>query len=212
MEPKYEPNSFKSKEERKATEEKKLDKIVTGPVRVKKKNEVQKRAESFLSDDVSSIKDFVVSSVLVPAAKKVISDTIGGITDIIRDSINVCLYGEAEARKKRQSSGGSRFSYEKCFDKDTRPVIGINRGRRYDDVVIGSKAEAEDVLSTLEEYIDRYEFASVANLNELLGISGDFTDRNYGWTDIRNASVERIRDEYGYGYVLKLPRALPREK
>lgn len=212
MDIKYEPNSFKSKEEQKAAEEKKLDKVVTNPVKVRKRNEVQKMADSFLSEDVSNIKSFVISEVLVPAAKKVISDTIGGISDIIKDSINVCLYGEAEARKKRQAGGGTRFSYEKCFDKsDSRPVIGINRGKRYDDVVISTRAEAEDVLSTLEEYISKYEFVSIANLNELLGISGDYTDRNYGWTDIRNASVVRVRDEYGYGYILKLPRALPRE-
>lgn len=216
MDIKYEPNSFKSKEERAAASkenEPKLEKAVTGPVKVRKKNEVQKFADSFLSEDVSNIKSYVISEVLVPAAKKVVSDTIGGIADIIRDSVNVCLYGEAEARRKRRDGSGSKFSYEKCYDKsDSRPVIGINRGKQYDDVVLDSRGEAEQVLDCLGEYIDKYEFASIADLNELLGISSTHADRNYGWTDIRNASVVRVRDGYGYGYVLKLPRALPREK
>jgi hypothetical protein len=39
----------------------------------------------------------------------------------------------------------------------------------------------------------------------LVGITGNYTDNKYGWTDIRSASVNRTRD----GYALKLPKALP---
>ena len=39
----------------------------------------------------------------------------------------------------------------------------------------------------------------------LVGVSGNYTDNKYGWTDIRNASVIRVRD----GYMIKLPKALP---
>jgi len=47
---------------------------------------------------------------------------------------------------------------------------------------------------------------SVADLYELVGIQGSYTDNKYGWTkNIRNASVVRVRD----GYLLKLPKALP---
>jgi hypothetical protein len=46
---------------------------------------------------------------------------------------------------------------------------------------------------------------SVADLYDLVGVTGNYTDNKYGWTDIRSASVIRVRD----GYMLKLPKALP---
>mgnify|MGYP006874877087 FL=1 len=45
---------------------------------------------------------------------------------------------------------------------------------------------------------------SVADLYDLVGITGKVTDNNFGWTDLRNASVTRDRD----GYLINLPRAI----
>ena len=39
----------------------------------------------------------------------------------------------------------------------------------------------------------------------LVGINGSYTDNKYGWTHLRSADVQRVRD----GYLLKLPKALP---
>jgi hypothetical protein len=45
---------------------------------------------------------------------------------------------------------------------------------------------------------------SVADFYDLVGVDGTYTDNKYGWTNIRNAYVNRVRD----GYVIKLPRAI----
>ena len=52
---------------------------------------------------------------------------------------------------------------------------------------------------------EAYQVVSVADFYDLVGVSGNYTDNKYGWTDIRNASVIRVRD----GYMIKLPKALP---
>ena len=57
----------------------------------------------------------------------------------------------------------------------------------------------------LNEIIDTYKIASVADLYDLVGLTGNYTDNRYGWTNIASADVIRTRD----GYQLKLPRALP---
>ena len=57
----------------------------------------------------------------------------------------------------------------------------------------------------MDELIEKFKVASVADLYDLVGVSCDYTANNYGWTNLRNASVVRVRD----GYLLKLPRALP---
>lgn len=58
----------------------------------------------------------------------------------------------------------------------------------------------------MDELIDMYGVVSVADLYDLVGITGNYTDNKYGWTNIRNAEPVRAM---GGGYMLKLPKALP---
>lgn len=53
--------------------------------------------------------------------------------------------------------------------------------------------------------ISVYGMVSVADLYDLIGVTGNYTDNKYGWTDIRSASVVRVRD----GYIVKMPKAMP---
>ena len=76
---------------------------------------------------------------------------------------------------------------------------------RSDDVILDNRGEAEEVLSRMDELIDTYGIVSVADFYDLVGITGKYTDNNYGWTDIHSAKVVSVRD----GYLIKLPRALP---
>ena len=57
----------------------------------------------------------------------------------------------------------------------------------------------------MDELVSTYGLVSVADFFDLLGVTGNYTDNNYGWTDIRNAKVMRVKD----GYMIKLPKALP---
>lgn len=72
-------------------------------------------------------------------------------------------------------------------------------------ILFWKQGEAEDVLMSLNELIDVYGKASVADLYDLVGISGRYTDVKYGWTNLMTASHTRVRD----GYLLKLPRVMP---
>ena len=78
-------------------------------------------------------------------------------------------------------------------------------GYNYDDIILETRGEAEEVLERMEELIETYGIVSVADLYDLVGITGNYTDNKYGWTNIRNAEPVRVRD----GYMLKLPKALP---
>ena len=58
----------------------------------------------------------------------------------------------------------------------------------------------------MNEIIEEYDgIVTVADLYDLVGITDKYTDHKYGWTNLRNAKVERVRD----GYMLKLPKVLP---
>ena len=76
----------------------------------------------------------------------------------------------------------------------------------YDDILFDSRGDAEAVLDTMNDIIDRYGTVSVADLYDLAQVPNDnFTMNRYGWTNISGAYAHRVRD----GYILKLPRTKP---
>lgn len=196
----YKPNSHKYKAEQASQEEKKIEKVVKGTARVKKKTEMRKFADIFISEDIKNVKSYVFMDVLVPAIKKAISD-------IVTDGIDMILYGGSSKRSK--GSGASKISYRDYYSrKDDRRSYGEPRtatGYNYDDIILDSRGEAEDVLSRMDELIETYGQVSVGDLYDLVGISGNYTDNKYGWTNIRNAEPVRVRD----GYMLRLPKVTP---
>lgn len=198
------PNSHKFKEEKKnqlseRKERKPIEKVTKGKVKVKKKSELHKFASSFVSEDVSKVKSYVIGDVLIPAIKKAISD-------IITNGIDMILYGET-GRSRRSSS--SRVSYSNYYDdrRDDRRSDSSSLRSRYDvdDVLFETRDEAKDVLERMDELIDTYGVASIADFYDLAGVTGNYTDNKYGWTNLSAADVVRVRD----GFMIKLPRVRP---
>lgn len=200
----YMPNSHKFKEEQKTTsiEKKKVEKVVTGVAKVKKKSEVSKLKDIFISEDASNVKSYIIMDVLVPAIKK-------AIADIVTNGIDMILYGETGHSKR--SSSSSKISYRSYYDRRDddrrydRDSSRVKQGYEYDDVIIETRGEADAVISRMDEIIDMYGRVSVADLYDLVGITGNYTDNNYGWTNLASAEPIRVRD----GYVIKLPKAMP---
>ena len=191
----YEPNSRKYKEEKNSTEEKErkqLEKIVSGTVKTRKKNGFSKFFGNFISEDTTSIKSYVVKDVVIPTIKKAISETV-----------DMVLYGGSNKNR----SNASRISYRSYYDEPRlrADTNSVRTGYTYDDIILESRGEAEQVLCQMNDLIDTYGVVSVADLFDLVGISGNYTDNKYGWTNIRNAEVKRVRD----GFMLDMPKALP---
>ena len=57
----------------------------------------------------------------------------------------------------------------------------------------------------MDGMLETYGVVSVADMYDLVGITCNYTDNKYGWTNLRNAEPVRVRD----GYMLKLPKAGP---
>jgi len=53
------------------------------------------------------------------------------------------------------------------------------------------------------EIIDQYDFASVADYYDLLGLETTPIDNKWGWTYLNNVQVRQVRQ----GYVIDLPPA-----
>lgn len=201
-------NSHKAKAQPK-TEERKLEKVISGKVVQQKKSLGKKFAELFLGDDTRSVGEYILHDVLIQAAKSMICDMVGwgGAAEMI-------LFGEKRGRNTRREGGRSYTSYGsyyKSTDRDRdggrrdspRDISRTGRARHdFDEIVLETRGEAEEVLSHLVDLTIDYDMASVADLYDLVGITTNFTDNKYGWTDLERASVSRVRG----GYLINLPR------
>ena len=192
----YKNNSHKSKELTKNEPTKKVVKPIAKAT-TKKKN---KLAETFISEDASNIKSYILMDVLVPAIKK-------AVIDIVTDGISMLFYGDTSHGNRRSSTSASYISYNRYSDRDRRDDrTSYGRSRySYDDVILQSRGEAEEVLDRMSEMIDTYGIVSVADMYDLVGIATNYTDNKYGWTNLRNAEPIRVSN----GYMLKLPKAGP---
>ena len=80
-----------------------------------------------------------------------------------------------------------------------------NRARAnhdFDEIVLATRAEAEEVIDNLFALVDSYDTATVADLYGMVGQTGSYTDEKWGWSDLRGTSISRVKG----GYLLDLPR------
>jgi hypothetical protein len=192
------PNSHASKAAKQApTDEKKIKKVVTGQVRTRKKSEISKFTDIFISEDASNVKSYIINDMIVPTVKK-----------IIVGSIDMLLNGGEATYTGRKST--SKVSYNKYYDdrrydrRDDRP-----RARNrfdFDEIVFESRAEAEAVRRQMIDTIEEYGVVTVADMYDMAELTQPFTSNRYGWYDIRGAETQRLRDG---GYVIKLPKIVP---
>lgn len=179
--------------------EKRVEKVVKGRVKTKK-NEMRRLSDIFISEDVSNIKDYILLDVLAPAIKDAIYKIIVG-------SLDTTLYGG-------RGYGGKRPTADKISYKDYNGISsrrddrGNDRprtasGYSYDDVIFETRGAAEAVLDRMYELIEEYGNVRVADMYDMAGITGNYTDNRYGWENLQGARVERTRD----GYAVRMPRA-----
>lgn len=193
-------NSHKKKEE--LVEKKRVvEKVVKGKVKTRKKSLGKRVAENLIEDDGRSVMSYILQDVLIPAAKNTIQDMVTG-------GIEMLLFGGSEPRdsRVRRDRGRSYVSYSKYYDRDERRPRRDRRSNHiFDEVILDSRKEAEDALFGLVSILDEYDFATVADFYDLVGISSSYTDQKWGWDNLSSACVKRTRD----GYVISLPRTIP---
>lgn len=190
----------------KPPEDKKLEKVVTGTVKKQKRGFGKKLAEIFLEDDTKSVGSYILYDILIPAAKELISDMVGGAVDM-------ALFGERRRGTRTIRDRGKSYTNYNSVSyrgnqthnqpREERDISRTARARHdFDELILETRGEAEDVLSHMVDLTIDYGVASVADLYDLVGITSNFTDNKYGWTDLRSASVTRVRG----GYLINLPR------
>jgi len=201
------PSNSNKKKDISAVKEKNITPVVSGKVIKKQRSFGQKLSETFFGDDTRSVGDYILHDVLIPAMKSTLSDMVGG-------GIEMLLFGERKSSSRsrmfrdrdRSYVPYNRMARKDDFSDDRRSISRSARSRHdFDDIILETRGEAEDVLSHMVDLIEDYGVASVGDYYDLLGIESNFTDNKYGWINVADGYVDRVRD----GYCIRLPR--PRE-
>lgn len=196
------------KAEKKALDPKKVERVTQGEAIRRKKPYTTKFKETFLSGwGFKSAISFVTLDVLAPAAKDAIADAVS-------QGVERMIFGESKSTSRRT---GNRFNnssnhtnYQNSFRGGNQqrddPRNGPSRKSRaqfdFDEIIIPTRGEAEEVIDQLFEIQSKYEVATVADLYGLVGVTANYTDERWGWVDLRGAGPTRIRN----GYLLELPK------
>lgn len=199
--------SFKSNSN-KSKEKEKLTPIVSkAGVVSTKKTLGDKVAEVFIEEDLNEVKSYILQDVIIP-----------GIKNTILDVMEMIFFGGTRGRA-RNSSGNSRekVSYASYYksesnrrsqrnDRDqqkSRP--SSNEKVDYTHIVLRNRSEAEDVVDKMCRRISEYGSASIADLFDLLDITGNYQDNNWGWTNERDIGLRRV----SAGYLIDVAEAQP---
>ena len=184
-------------------EVKEIKPVVSAPVVTKKRSVWDKIKDAFISEDGKSVGDYILIDVLIPAAKKTISD-------MVTNGVDMILYGSAGNRNRNSNNyiPANRVSYRSYYDQrnnDYARPRSSGSAYNYNDIVFQTRGDADAVLNGLRDTINRYGLAKVADYYDLSGCDCSYTDNNYGWTDLRYATVERTSN----GFTLRLPKPMP---
>lgn len=155
--------------------------------------------------------------VLVPGIRKVAFDTL-------RQSLERLILGNAgpirrDIYNNARGTFGSNINYNKPLASAASQYQNPGPTQRsltwqaraqhdFDQIVLENREDAAQVVGALQECIDQYGMARVSDLYDSLGITSDFTDEAWGWTDLTGAGATYSTD----GYLLKLPKPIPLNK
>src|SRR5580765_4330677 len=184
--PEFPPNSDVSK---RTTQDKKIERVTSGEATRRRRPLRKQLRDVFVGGTIRDAMHFVVLEVLLPAAKDMVVEAGSqGITHPPSGPTGHIQYNRYASTPQMPSS-------RRALSRRARSE------HNFDEIVLDSREEAEEVIDRLFDLVSRYDTATVSDLYELVGLSSTYTDNQWGWTDLRGAGVQRIRD----GYLLDLP-------
>ena len=181
--------------------EKVVESVINGDEFVSRKRSLGKKLSDILfNGDMGDVKQYVINDVLIPAVKET-------IFDMVNKGLDMFLFGGSG--RSSSKSNQTYISYNNYSNTTSRHTSEARtRTRRSDErldeeeLVFRERGPAELVLEKMLVIFEEYHIVTKADLNDILNRTGNFTDNNWGLTDMTGACVERVRG----GYLLKLPK------
>lgn len=168
----------------------KVKPIVSGKASLQKESFGEKFKKTILPGDIQDIKSYIWKQLIIP-----------GIQASILSTIEMAFYGQTS----RRPFGGpgvntQRTNYNYISSNNpSRATVISQRDRathNFRNIIFESAQDAEDVISTLLDLVERTGIATVADYYDLAGIQAEWADENWGWKSFQRLESRRIHDGY----------------
>ena len=189
--------------------------------RVKKRSSIFRSVkDEFIAEDAPSVGNYLLYDILLPALKDL-------VLDIGHGAIDTAFGGDGRGYggSRRRSSRDSYISYNRMYrdnrrsrrrDRDYDDEDDYPRRRRsgqiyFDEYLFETRGDAEDVLDFLCDEIAEFGDCPVSRFFDKRGetIPGNFTEDDWGWTDLSGTRVKKIRCDGELWWWIDLPRLKP---
>ena len=197
------------------TEREKITPVLEKKPEKRKKGLMERLVVGFLGPDgLPGIGAYLNEEIILPSIKNI-------IVEAVTSGINMAVFGDHSRPSGRphtqnrtvyrpetdytsQNTRTSRYTSARPEPSKRGPEMIRSVKYGVDEYPIESRMDANNVLTMLHEYADRYDYVSVADYYDLLGVKSVYTDHNFGWSfeEILKAVVTPLR---GGGYIINLP-------
>lgn len=190
-------------------EPKKVAPVVEGRVIRKKTSWWKKFGNAVTADETRGVGMYVLEEILIPAFKSMVYEAITGGTER-------AIFGEVRGRALGSSAfrgGGTNYSkistgrVNRGLEEPRNRTISSRsrKAHNFDEIILESRVEAQEVLERLSDLVEQYGTATVADLFDLVDLDTNFVDAKWGWDNLSTARSVKVRG----GYFLDLPRPEP---
>lgn len=195
--------------------------IMAEPPKKRKKGLMERLVVGFLGPDgLPGIGAYLNEEIIVPSIKNI-------IVEAVTSGINMAVFGDKgkaaprnygqaydpnrtvyKGQQTQYHNRTSRFTGQQPAPSKRRPEVIQEVHYIVDEYPIEHRQVANDILVRLKEYADRYDYVSVADYYDILGVESVHTDHNYGWSfdSIVKATVVPLR---GGMYIINFPPIEP---
>lgn len=150
---------------------------------------------AFIDEDVKSAPERIIFETVIPGIRNMIVDTI---TEAVTNIFNT----GGTTRSSRSNYTSYSTIRPSSHIRTTHPSPRAPQPRKsFDNVVLPSREDAENVLDSMGDILSQYEVVTVADFYDLCSVTPDYVDDAWGWTDLRSASIRHRSD----GYLIDLP-------
>jgi hypothetical protein len=209
----YQGNSRKERDRQATNPEKKVERIVDAEVVSQPKSLTRKFKDIFVAVTLKRAGQFVFAEVIVPRARQYSYEVIDAM-------LQSMFFGRSRYDRRPDTThwGGARVQYNRPVSQSRtilypdeprgrlpespRSLMRVDR-RNTDDLLVGSREDAEKIIEGLIDILDKYDMVSMADLNQMIGREVEPIDNKWGWTylSMHNLSYRQTRD----GYLIELP-------
>ncbi|QPX62511.1 hypothetical protein SEA_TRUCKEE_47 [Arthrobacter phage Truckee] len=189
------------------TDQKKVNKVISGEIIERKPGLGRKIKDTFTGVDARVVGHSVIFDVILPQLK-------GMAVDAGTQAIERLILGESSGVRRNsapsnvtniRTRGSNYHAYNRysggSMASEDHETIRL-KSNELREVVVPSRGDAQAVMDELFKLLNQYGSVSVSDYYETVGWTGNFTDNQWGWTNLNAAGVSRVSG----GYRIELPR------